>query len=286
MKIPVHIAEKLLQMSQGEIIPSSKVKHALIDELVSEGIIERNGRIQKTLQISNIQSLFQYLHSKFGVSDLNKYLEINQKENIQRSELVQVSSDSKLKQVRTFKGFLVNCYCPIEAELNGKQITLNPVEGIFQFIYDFERFIPSSNITIVGIENPENFRFVERQRNLFNNINPLFVSRYPQNQNKDFIKWIQSIPNNYLHFGDFDFAGIGIYINEYKRHLADKASFFIPHNIERLINDFGNKKRYDNQIINFDSKLIQEENLSQLIDTIHKNRRGLDQEILIKNLFI
>lgn len=281
MKIPVHIAEKLLQLSQGEIIPSSSAKHALIDELVSEGIIERNGRVQKKLQISNSQSLFQYLHSKFGVTDLNKYLEISQKQNIQRSELVQVSSDSKMKQVRTFKGFLVNCYCPIEAELNGKKIMLNPVEGLFQFIYDFERFIPSSNITIVGVENPESFRFVEKQRRLFNNINPLFVSRYPQNQSKDFIKWLQSIPNNYLHFGDFDFAGIGIYLNEYKRHLAHKASFFVPQNIEKLIADFGNKNRYDNQKINFDLKSIQEGNLSQLINTIHKYRRGLDQEILI-----
>lgn len=281
MKIPVHIAEKLLQLSQGEIIPSSSAKHALIDELVSEGIIERNGRVQKKLQISNSQSLFQYLHSKFGVTDLNKYLEISQKQNIQRSELVQVSSDSKMKQVRTFKGFLVNCYCPIEAELNGKKIMLNPVEGLFQFIYDFERFIPSSNITIVGVENPESFRFVEKQRRLFNNINPLFVSRYPQNQSKDFIKWLQSIPNNYLHFGDFDFAGIGIYLNEYKRHLAHKASFFVPQNIEKLIADFGNKNRYDNQKIYFDLKSIQEGNLSQLINTIHKYRRGLDQEILI-----
>lgn len=281
MKIPVHIAEKLLQLSQGEIIPSSSAKHALIDELVSEGIIERNGRVQKKLQISNSQSLFQYLHSKFGVTDLNKYLEISQKQNIQRSELVQVSSDSKMKQVRTFKGFLVNCYCPIEAELNGKKIMLNPVEGLFQFIYDFERFIPSSNITIVGVENPESFRFVEKQRRLFNNINPLFVSRYPQNQSKDFIKWLQSIPNNYLHFGDFDFTGIGIYLNEYKRHLAHKASFFVPQNIEKLIADFGNKNRYDNQKINFDLKSIQEGNLSQLINTIHKYRRGLDQEILI-----
>ncbi|MCA6071324.1 MAG: hypothetical protein LE168_02900 [Endomicrobium sp.] len=64
---------------------------------------------------------------------------------------------------------------------------------------------------------------------------PLFVSRYPQNQSKDLIKWLQSIPNNYLHFGDFDFAGIGIYLNEYKKYLTDKAMFLIPENIEKFI---------------------------------------------------
>ena len=39
---------------------------------------------------------------------------------------------------------------------------------------------------------------------------------------------MKSIPNNYLHFGDFDLAGIGIYVNEYKCHLSNKSSFYIP----------------------------------------------------------
>lgn len=105
MRIPVHIAKKLLQLTQGEKIPSSGAKHALIDELVNEGIIERNGRIQKTIQITNNNSLFQYLQNKHGINDLKKYIEVSQKENVQRNELVEISSDSKLKQVRTFKGF-------------------------------------------------------------------------------------------------------------------------------------------------------------------------------------
>jgi hypothetical protein len=84
-----------------------------------------------------------------------------------------------------------------------------------------------------------------------------------------------------LHFGDFDFAGIGIYLNEFKRHLADRTTFFVPKNIDKLIGDHGNKQRYDEQKINFEVKSIQEDNLLQLIDTIHKYRKGLDQEILI-----
>src|SRR5690625_4061911 len=75
------------------------------------------------------------------------------------------------------------------------------------------------------MENARNFSQIHKQRYLFEEINPLFVSRYPQNQNQDFIRWIQQIPNTYLHFGDFDLAGISIYINEYKKHLGDKASF-------------------------------------------------------------
>jgi hypothetical protein len=32
--------------------------------------------------------------------------------------------------------------------------------------------------------------------------------------------------------GDFDISGIGIYLNEYKKHLFSKAKFFIPKGIE------------------------------------------------------
>ncbi|MDN4167100.1 hypothetical protein QWY31_16435 [Cytophagales bacterium LB-30] len=281
MKIPVHIAEKLLQLTQGEKIPSSSAKHTLIDELVNEGIIERNGRIQKTIHITNINSLFQYLQNKHGINDLKKYIEVIHKENVQRSELVEVSSDSKMKKVRTFKGFLINSYNPIQSTFNTKPTTLNFTDGIFKFIYDFENFIPEPSVTIVGIENPENFRFIDKQKLYFKDIKPLFVSRYPQNQSKDLIKWLQSIPNKYIHFGDFDFAGIGIYLNEYKKHLSDKATFFVPENIDFLISENGSKERYNKQKVNFDGKTIQEEKLTELIKLIHKNKKGLDQERLI-----
>jgi len=284
MKIPIHLAEKLIQLSQGEIIPSSKAKHSLIETLVNEGIIQRTGRIQKTLQITNNNSLFQYLNNKHGINDLKKYIEVSQKENVKRSELVQISSDSKLKQVRTFKGFLINSYVPIQATFNNRPTTLNFTDGIFKFIYDFENFVPEQNVTVVGIENPENFRFIEKQKHFFKDIQPLFVSRYPQSQSKDLIKWLQKIPNKYLHFGDFDFAGIGIYINEYKKYLDEKASFFVPENIEQLISDFGNRKLYNVQKVNFKFEKTKEKPLSELIDTIDKYKKGLEQEIFIDKL--
>lgn len=284
MKIPIHIAEKLLQLLQGVSIPSSLAKHAVIDDLVLERIIERKGRIQKLLLLSDNQALHTYLQNNFSINDLQQYIEVCRKEDVTRAELVAVSSNSKLTAVRTFKGFLVNCYLPIEATLDGKQFIINPVDGSFQFIYDFEKFILPPDITIVGIENPSNFRHIDKQKYLFNDIKPLFVSRYPQNQSKDLIKWLQSIPNKYIHFGDFDFAGIGIYLNEFKKHLGDKAIFFTPKNIDNLIADFGNKKRYDEQKINFKEKSIQEVNILLLINTIYKCRKGLDQEILIKRI--
>ena len=83
MKIPLHIAEKLLQLSQGATIPSGAAKHAFIEELISERIIEQSGRIQKKLTIFDSKTLFLYLQNKHGISDLKKYIEVYQKVNIQ-----------------------------------------------------------------------------------------------------------------------------------------------------------------------------------------------------------
>ncbi len=281
MKLPLSTAEKLLLLASGEKIPASRLKHPIVNDLISEGIIYKQGRIKSTLQISNKEQLYLYLRNHFAINDLHSYIETYKKENLTRAELVTVAADSKLKSVRTFKGFLVNCYTPIQATLNSESIIIYPKEGTFNFIYDFENFIPEPDITIVGIENPENFRYIHKQRYLFKNLKTLFVSRYPQNQSKDLIKWLQSLPNNYLHFGDFDFAGIGIYLNEFKKYINDRANIFIPDNIDSLIKNSGSKKRYDEQKINFDISKIKEENLLELIASIHNHKKGLDQEIFI-----
>lgn len=283
MKIPLHIAEKLLLLLNGESLAASTVRHSIIDDLISEGILICNGRIQKTVLVQDNNSLKTYLQNRYSINDIESYIVVNKKEEVTRAELVSVSADSKLKAVRTFKGFLINCYNPIPVTLNNAAITLNPLEGTFKFIYDFEKFIPSPEIIVVGMENAENFRHIAKLKYLFPDLKPLFVSRYPQHQSKDLIKWLQLIPNRYMHFGDFDFAGIGIYINEYKKHLKEKASFFTPENLDFLIKTSGNRNRFDIQKINFAINNIKEENLLNLIALIHKYKKGLDQEIFIKH---
>lgn len=156
-------------------------------------------------------------------------------------------------------------------------LTIYPNEGTFTFIYDYDSFAPSKKATIVGVENPENFRHIQKQKKLFENINPLFVSRYPQN--KYLIRWLQTIPNNYLHFGDFDFAGINIYWNEYKKLLGEKAKFFLPEDIEQLLSTKGNRDNYNNQTILFDKNDVKEDDILNLIGLIEKYKKGLEQEI-------
>jgi len=234
--------------------------------------------------IKNTENLNNYLRTEFGINNLNQYLEQINKPNLTRSDAIEISSNSKVKNIRTFKGFLVNCYQPTNATINNSPTIINPTEGTFTFIYDFESFIIPKNVTIIGIENPENFRYINKQARLFKNITPLFVSRYPQN--KDLIKWIKKTPNNYLHFGDFDFEGINIFLNEYKKHIGNKAEFFIPDEIEKMIKEKGNSDNYNTQVYKEPHiSKVSDESLITLIKTIHKHKKGLEQEYLINANF-
>lgn len=282
MNLPFPIAQKLLLLQNGEKIPFSKMKHTSIDTMLDNGILKKQilGRSKALIYVNNRNSLNAYLQNHFGIEDLETYI-IFAKEGTSRAEAIKISSNSKLKSIRTFKGFLVNSYEPVEGVLNNERIIIEPKEGAFTFIYDYESFIPSADTTIVGIENPENFRHIQKQQKLFKNIRPLFVSRYPQN--KDLIRWLSVIPNDYIHFGDFDFAGLNIYWNEYKKSLLKRAVFLLPDGIEELICKYGNRETYNNQILQINTKVIDEKNVLALIEMIEKYKKGLEQEVLAKH---
>ncbi len=280
-KLTLKIAKILLELENGEILPVSSAKSKLIDELVEENIILKSGKHKKTLKLISKEQLRVYLYNQLQINNLDEYILNLENTDTNRADFVKAATNSKISKQRVFKGFLVNSYTSINAILNNQMFEIHPIDGSFVFIYDFENFIIDPNITIIGVENSENFRQIQKQKYLFKGIKPLFISRYPQNQNKDFIKWMKSIPNKYLHFGDFDFAGIGIYLNEYKKHLKERAEFFIPDNIEKDIVKYGNRERFDKQKINFDVSNINEKKLQNLIQIIEKEKKGLDQEFFI-----
>ena len=282
MKLNLKIAKILVKLINGESIPNSSVKGRLIDDLVDENIIYRKGKHKKSLELINEEALHTYLFNQLEINNLYDFINLLEKPISSRAESTRITADSKVSNERAFKGFLVNSYRSVVAELNNNVIIIHPQVGSFIFIYDYESFTIPKEITVVGVENAKNFSEIHKQKNLFKNINPIFISRYPQNQNKDFIKWMNSIKNNYLHFGDFDFAGIGIYINEYKKHLSERASLFIPENIKNDLKK-GSRARYDKQRINFEIADIQEPKVLELIELIKKEKKGLDQEYYINS---
>ena len=281
MKLPVGIANKLLQMLQGERLPASTLQHPTVTKMLEDGVIQKQqtGKTKALLFISNAASMHAYIKNNFGINNLQEYADKLNEENLTRADTALIAGNTKIKAIRTFKGFVVNAYEPVQATLQGKPFIIHTAEGAFTFISDYETFAVPPNVTIVGVENPENFVYISKQKYLFQDIEPLFVSRYPQSN--DLVKWLKSIPNSYLHFGDFDFAGINIYLNEYKQHLGSRASYFIPGNIESLLVNNGNRDLYNKQLPHFNNNL-NDPDLLQLVSLLHKYKKGLEQEVLIK----
>lgn len=111
----------------------------------------------------------------------------------------------------------------------------------------------------------------------------LFVSRYPQSS--DLSQWLQKIPNRYVHFGDFDLAGIHIFLTEFYRHISDRASFLIPADIEHRL-EFGSFERYTEQYPCFRNLSSDIPSVQELINLINHYHKGYDQEGYIYKNFI
>ena len=85
------------------------------------------------------------------------------------------------------------------------------------------------------------------------------------------------IPNRYIHFGDFDLAGVHIYLSEFYAHLGDRASFLVPSDIEKRLAK-GNASLYDQQYAKFKNMKVTDARLQPLVDMIHHYRKGYEQE--------
>jgi len=279
-KVTESLLKKLIALSKGDKLPGSQLKGELSEELLREGLLvsaSHGSHIQFYAPDGN--ALREYLATR---DDVFKKLEgslrvIQNDASVSRAEQVDIAGNSKLRSSRSCKGFLVNsCEC-IHAELNGTAFEICPPDGSYVFVADYENFILPQNVVIIGIENMENFRYVSRQRYLFDSLKVpiLFVSRYPQSN--DLIRWLKMIPNRYVHFGDLDLAGIHIYLTEFFASLGERACFFIPDDAETRIRN-GSEERYNNQIKKFENMPIADIRVKSIAALIRKYHRGYDQE--------
>lgn len=271
--------EKIRLILEGKTVPSSLFPSWLAEELKQEGLLypEVHGS-RVSYKTADPAGCRRYLeHTYTAEKKLEDWLKtlLLPETNLSRSLLVKETNDSKLRKHRTFEGFLVNCYEPIEARCSGSSVTLSPATDTAIFIQDPLHFHIPPDVRIVGIENGENFRYIRQQRYLFEGQPTLFVCRYPQST--DLRHWLITLPNPYLHFGDFDLAGIHIYLSEFYPYLADRASFFIPSDIEKRIQT-GNGALYDKQYAKYKQLVATDERVQPLIELIHRYRRVYEQE--------
>ena len=278
------ISTSIKALIAGEQVAGSKISNKLLEELLTEGLLLVSSRgSRKSYRARNIETLKRFLIDK---DECYRVLEIETSDS--RASMAIKTGNSKLVAVRSCPGFPVNSYEPIECLLSGKQFLVNPQEGSFIFVSEWEKFMIPEDVVVIGIENMENFRMIRRQRAFFEEYlqkhgftkKVLFVSRYPQST--DLRRWLSTISNHYIHFGDFDLAGVNIYLTEFQCYISnERSSYLIPDDIESRLKS-GSRQRYDEQLCQY--KVIKSNNceLQQLIDLIHNERKAYDQEGYIK----
>ena len=279
LKISKSLVKKLLDLANGNLISAVQFKGPLCDFLLKEGYIcSKSNKSVTRYYVANAAAFRSVLGDyNDALKDLEGTLEILQKEDASRSEQVQIAGNSKIRQTRSCKGFLINSYEPVDCFLNGRPFTIAPLDGSYVFIADYETFEIPINAVVIGVENMENFRYIQKQKYLFENLNSpvIFAARYPQS--KDLVSWLQRIPNKYVHFGDLDLAGVFIYQNEFYTKLQDRASFFIPSDAEMRIQN-GSTERYDNQLERFEKMELADPCTIPVVKLIKHYHKGYDQE--------
>ena len=263
----------------GEQVAGSRISRKMLDELMAEGlltVLTRGSR--KSYRARDIEALKRFLIDK---DENYRILEVHASDS--RASMAAETGNSKLVKVRSCPGFPVNTYEATTCLLNDREMVVNPVEGSFLFITNWNAFSIPKDVVVVGVENMENFRMIRQQRTFFESEigkhRFLFVSRYPQST--DLRSWLQSIPNRYVHFGDFDLAGINIFMTEFHQYLGGRSSFLIPSDIERRLQK-GSRERYDSQLSRFGNLKSDDKDIQSVIDLINKHHRCYDQEGYIK----
>ena len=269
------ISAPIQALLAGEQVAGSRLNSKLLDELLAEGlllVVSRGSR--KSYRARDAEALKRFLVDK---DERYRLLEVNASDS--RATMAAETGNSKLVMVRSCPGFPVNSYEPIECFLDENPFVVNPQEGSFLFVSDWEKFTIPEDTVVIGVENMDNFRMIRKQRTFFEKYlhnhdlsdKVLFVSRYPQST--DLRKWLCSIPNHYLHFGDFDLAGINIFLFEFQQYLGkERSSYLIPADIESRLK-FCSRKRYDEQCNRFKDIKSDILELQQLIDLIHHERK-------------
>ena len=287
MRLTLRLIENLQRLLRGESIPHSALPKSLVEGLRKEGIlivIYHKTRRSLTAPDSRAleRSLPQYNEALKDLEAAARLLT----EDDSRAAQAALSGNSKTSSKRTMPGFLVNSYNRIDCELCGQPFTIDPTEGSAIYIADWQSFLLPESTLIIGIENAENFLKIRSQKQIFDHcLSPeeadiLFISRYAFSA--DQMNWLARIPNRYVHFGDFDLAGISIFLNQFKPHVKERGSFLIPSDIESRLKN-GSRKRYDEQYQKYSALTSTDPDIGHLISLIHKYRRAYDQEGYILN---
>ncbi len=233
-------------------------------------------RTREKIQLSPKIDFDTYLLKKFGIKDLEKYKEVLEKENITRPDLLEASTNDKDKKINPKDGIFVKGKIPLLVA--DKVVTLSIEDGTALLITDYHNIEIAGDILIVGVENFTNLTHIKSQEDFFGDRKKIFVFR-----DEFMLRWISTLSNDYIHYGDFDYAAISIFKSQILPRISGKSSFFIPKDIVLLI-DESNSTLFYKQIKQYkkDNLLGMSDEIDVLVNLIWDRKKTAVQESLIK----
>jgi len=243
----------LLKLKENRELNYSSVPVGLLQELLTEGLVTVVGSKRKKV-IAN-----QYFDKVYSdIESIDKATS--------RKELAKLK-DTKHKKIAPQDGLYINGRCKLGS------VCLPIAKDSALFIKDIP--LLAKETLIVVVENFENLLYCNTTLKLFRTDDILFVYR-----NKKMLELISIVENEIIYFGDFDLAGVAIYLNEIvPRNSCIKL--FIPKNIEKLLYENGSSKLYRKHFSKYKELQTDIKEVQNFIDTIHKMQKSLEQEYFI-----
>ena len=279
-RISQHVALNLSKLLEGEMLNYSGFgNRRLLERMIEDRVLKQTkvGRNRSKISCTDPETLKNYLRLQLGIADLRSYLDLLAKDVRDGEESLKATISTKTLRTGSVQGFFIKTH-GTEITVAGHRLETLP-DGVEYFISDFRQLTLPPKAVVIGVENPECFSKSARLLNLFSYEELVFVLRFHSNQ---LLRWLPFIGNPYLHFGDFDPAGIAIYCNEYLSVLGnERCSFFVPDNAEELI-AAGDPDLFDRQVSLWPPKAeILQPDLKELVRIISRHARGCEQEKLL-----
>jgi hypothetical protein len=248
--------------------------------------LELNGSIKlirkspqrKILHLEKKENVYLFLKNNgYKIEDIinfDTYLKEIVETTPSRDTIHKWHNCTKIKKSESLKGLYLSSLHNLNIKIDNKPVTIIPTNGVGYFCFYTQEITLSEDTIVVGVENYQVIWFAKKYKDFFINTKVLFVVR-----NKYMREWIETIENEYIHFGDYDLAGINIYLNDIVPRLkkSKKYSMFIPDNIEYLIKEYGDSDIFQKQI-KYKDIVVNDLKIDKLKKIIKKYKKGLEQE--------
>jgi len=281
MKINKQDFLNIKHLLQNHSITEGKFKNReIVKQLKLNGSVKDGKKTPKVRYIElqkkqNIFSLLKNYNYNIGsIEDIDIYIEEIFDKKASRDVIQKWHNDSKDKDSPSLKGLYISSLEEVDIKLNDEIVKIIPNDGLGYFLFHTEKIELLSTTIIVGIENYQVVWFAKKYQHLFESDNILFVVINPF-----MLEWIGNLKNEYIHFGDYDLAGINIYLNKVipKLKKSKKYSMFIPENIEYLIQEHGSYELYEKQK-QYKNLITNELKVNNLIKSIRDIKKSIEQE--------